>query len=90
MHLLEPHESLAVPAIAVEHTADGRVIRLGGELGFAGAERVLAVLRELAASAPPGAEVLLDVRELARTHPAALVALRTQFDVAAPGFRILE
>ncbi len=78
------------PRSRSSHTAEGRVIRLGGELGFAGAEQVLAVLSELAASAPPGAEVLLDVRALARTHPAALVALRTQFDLAAPGFRILE
>ncbi|WP_457098689.1 glutaminase A [Microbacterium sp. P5_E9] len=90
MHLLEPHENFSEPAISVEHTPAGRVIRLGGELGFAGTEQVLAVLSELAASAPPGAELLLDVRALARSHPAALVALRTQFDLAAPGFRILE
>ena len=90
MHLHEPHENFSEPAITVEPTPEGRVIRLGGELGFAGAEQVLTVLRELAASASEGAEVLLDVRALARSHPAALVALRAEFDVPGSGVRILE
>jgi len=90
MHLLEPHENFSEPAISVVETPAGRVIRLSGELGFAGAEQVLTVLRELAESAPDGAEVQLDVRALARSHPAALVALRSEFDILGSGFRILE
>ena len=36
-------------------TAEGPLVRLGGELGFAGAERVFVVLREIAAASPHGA-----------------------------------
>ena len=65
----EPHESLAVPALARgRHGESGPVVTLGGELGFAGAERVVAVLRELAASLPRGLD--RDARRQ-RARPAA-------------------
>ena len=66
MHLLEPHESVAVPAVTVEADDRGRVVRLGGELGFAGTERVLAVLREMAAVLPAGSTLTLDASALGR------------------------
>lgn len=90
MHLLEPHESIAVPAFTVEETADGRVLRLSGELGLAGTERVVAVLRELADAIPAGMQVTVDARDLARTHPSALVALRGEFDAMPEGFLLRE
>ncbi|GAA2994748.1 glutaminase [Microbacterium terrae] len=89
MHMLEPHESVAVPSIRVQSDADGRVVRLSGELGFAGIERVVAVLREIAAVVPEGAAVTVDAAELARTHPEAMVALRAEFAVM-PGRFILR
>lgn len=75
MHLLEPHESIARTGISVDRTGDGVVVTLGGELGFAGAERVLSVLGDLLAAAPPDAAVTVDARELARLHPTALTVL---------------
>lgn len=89
MHLLEPHESLAAPAVTVSDTADGPTIRLSGELGFAGTERVVTVLRELAGGIPEGTVVRLDARELARTHPSALAALEAEFEGLPLGF-VLE
>lgn len=80
MHLLEPHESVASPAISVQGADSGHVVRLGGELGYAGAERIVAVLRELAAGLPAGAPITVDARELGRTHPGALIALRGEFE----------
>ncbi|KQZ84282.1 hypothetical protein ASD56_09845 [Microbacterium sp. Root166] len=88
MHLLEPHESVAVPAVAVHHGETGPVVRLSGELGFAGTERVFAVLRELAASLPEGSTVTLDAREIGRLHPAALVALESEFEGLPLGFTV--
>jgi glutaminase len=88
MHLLEPHESLAVPAIAVLHGETGPVVRLSGELGFAGTERVFAVLRELATSLPQGSTVTLDVREVGRMHPAAIIALQAEFEGLPLGFQL--
>jgi glutaminase len=88
MHLLEPHENLAAPTVSVDSSPDGRTIRLSGELGFAGTERVLAILRDLAGSIPAGSTVTLDVRELARTHPAALAALEGEFDALPLGLRL--
>ena len=88
MHLLEPHESIAVPAITVQACEGGPVVLLNGELGFAGAERVFAVLRELATSLPEGSVVTLDAREIERLHPGALVALETEFEGLPLGFRI--
>ncbi|MDN3495900.1 glutaminase A [Planococcus sp. APC 4015] len=88
MHLLEPHESLATPAVRIEETVDGRVLHLGGELGFAGTERVVGVLRDLADALPPGAVVTVDASDLARSHPAALVALQAEFESMPPGFRL--
>ena len=77
MHLLEPHESVAAPGISVERDREGPLVRLGGELGFAGAERVLSLLREIAAAAPHGAAHHASTRsELARTAPRGAVALR--------------
>jgi glutaminase len=90
VHLMEPHESVAIPALRVESTADGRVIHLGGELGFAGTERVVAVLRELASALPPEAVVTVDASDLARLHPGALVALRAEFRSMPPGFVLQE
>jgi len=90
MHLLEPHESISQPIVDIAETEDGRVIRLSGELGFAAAERVLAVLGDLAAAAPADSIIRLDARELARTHPAALVALKTELDALPIGFSIQE
>ncbi|WP_374977984.1 glutaminase A [Microbacterium trichothecenolyticum] len=90
MHLLESHESVAVPAFTVEDTDQGRVLRLAGELGLAGTERVVAVLREIAEALPEGAEVIVDARDLARAHSAALVALRVEFEQMPHGIRLRE
>jgi len=90
MHLLEPHESIAAPGISVHETPDGRVVRLGGELGFAGAERVFSMLREIAGATPDAAIVTVDVRDLARSHPAAVTVLRAEVESLAPRFRLLE
>ena len=89
IHLLEPHESIAAPGISVEDTAGGPVVRLGGELGFAGAERVLSMLKEVAAAAPDAARITVDASELARIHPAAVTVLRTEVDTLAPRFRLV-
>lgn len=88
MHLLEPHESVAVPAVSVEAGGSGPIVRLSGELGFAGTERVFAVLRELATGLPAGSTVTLDAREVGRMHPAALIALQTEFEGLPLGFRL--
>ena len=65
--------------------ATGRVVRLGGELGFAGRG---AGPRRCCASSPPARRMARSSRsmsrELARTHPAALVALQTEFDGLRP------
>jgi len=90
MHLLELHESLAAPGISVVESEDGPIVRLGGELGFAGAERVLSMLREIAAAAPNAAVITVDVAELERSHPAAVLVLRTEIDGLAPRVRLLE
>jgi glutaminase len=89
MHLLDVHESLAAPGISVLQTAEGPVVRLGGELGFAGAERVLSMLREIAAGSPDAAVITVDVAELARTHPAAVMVLQTEIDGLGPRVRLL-
>lgn len=80
MHLLEPHESVASPALTMHGGETERVVRLGGELGYAGAERIVAVLREVAAGLPEGMPLTVDARELGRTHPGALIALRGEFE----------
>jgi len=90
MHMLEPHESVAVPAFTIEDTDSGRVLRLAGELGLAGTERVVAVLREIAEALPEGAEVTVDARDLGRTHSAALVALRAEFEQMPHGIHLRE
>lgn len=90
MHLLEPHDSVAVPAFTVEDTDRGRVLRLSGELGLAGMERVVAVLREVAEAMPDGAEVTVDARALGRAHDAALVALRTEFEQMPHSIRLAD
>ncbi len=73
MHLLEIHESISEPAIAVERVDGGVVVRLGGELGFAGAERVLSILKD---AVRPDVHVTVDARDVARLHPAAAAVLR--------------
>ena len=90
MHLLEPHESISQPIVDISDSDEGRVIRLSGELGFAAAERVLAVLRDLAGVTPEGSVIRLDARELARTHPAALVALKSEVDALPAAIRYIE
>lgn len=90
MHVFEPHEALTEPGISVEQTPDGPVVRLGGELGFAGAERVLAMLREVADAAPRAALITVDAAELARTHPAAATVLRSEVESLGPRVRLRE
>ncbi|GAA1950638.1 glutaminase A [Microbacterium deminutum] len=90
MHLLEPHESISQPIVDVVDTDEGRTIRLSGELGFAAAERVLAVLRDVALVVPPGAVIRVDAREVGRAHPAALAALKTEIDAIPGDVRIIE
>lgn len=90
IHVFELHEGIAAPGISVEETADGPLVRLGGELGFAGAERVLSLLREVAAAAPDAALITVDTAELARTHPAAAMVLRTEIESLGPRVRLVE
>ena len=79
-------------AVAVRRLREGEhvVLRLAGELGFAGVERVLTTLRDLADSTEEG--VTVDARDLARLHPAALTILRSELAQrgAAHPIRILE
>ncbi|MFE1645033.1 glutaminase A [Microbacterium sp. P01] len=75
MHLLEPHESISEPGIAVDRSGRAATVRLAGELGLAGAERVLSVLAEVVEGLPHDGTVTLDARSVARAHPAALSAL---------------
>jgi glutaminase len=89
MHVLEPHESIAEPGISVVDTPDGPLIRLGGELGFAGAERVVSMLREIAAASPGAPLITVDAGELARSHPAAVLVLRTEVESLAPRVRLI-
>ncbi|MDX2375399.1 glutaminase A [Microbacterium sp. LRZ72] len=90
MHAFEPHEAIAAPGIRVEHTAEGTLVHLGGELAFSGAERVIGVLRDLAAGKATGDGVILvDARELGRAHPAALEVLRTELADATGAVRLL-
>lgn len=90
MHLLEPHESISQPIVDVVETDEGRVIRLNGELGFAAAERVLAVLRDIAVVTPADSLIRVDARDLGRTHPAALVALQSELDALPATIRYIE
>lgn len=91
MHVFDQHESVAVPGISVEHGDSGEVVvRLGGELGFSGAERVLTVLREVALGIGGDAIVTLDARELARLHPAAVAAIRQELTNSDGALRLLE
>ncbi|MEI3848275.1 MULTISPECIES: glutaminase A [unclassified Microbacterium] len=90
MHMLEAHDSIAVPAFTVEDTDHGRTLRLSGELGLAGMERVVAVLREIAEALPEGAEVTVDARALGRAHSAALIALRAEFEQMPRSMRLAE
>ena len=89
MHVLEPHENIAAPGVLVSETAEGPLVRLGGELGFAGSERVLSMLREIAAASPTGALITVDASELARSHPAAVMVLQAEVDSLSPTFRLL-
>jgi glutaminase len=89
MHLFEPHE-LAHPGLRIEQRGDDRVVHLGGELGLAGMERLVALLRELAVGVPVGGVIVLDAAELTRAHPAATAILRAQLDDLPARFRIEE
>ena len=89
MHLLEPHESIAAPGVSVVETPDGPLVRLGGELSFAGAERVVSMLREIAAASPGAPLITVDAGELARSHPAAVLVLRSEVESLAPRVRLI-
>ncbi len=86
MHLLEPHESVAVPAVTIERGEHGRIVRLGGELGFAGTERVVAILRGFADELPQGATLTVDATGLGAAHPGAVIALKAEFETMPEGF----
>ena len=91
MHLLEPHESVAVSG--VHGRGHGHGTRASGwraSSGFAGAERVVAVLREIAEALPEGAGSRSTPASSGRTHPAALVALRTEFEQMPHGIHLRE
>lgn len=88
IHMLEPHESIAEPGVEVREIGGTQVIRLGGELSLAGAERIIGMVRELAAGTAE-TPVVVDMEELGRTHPAALAVLEAELQ-ALPGFSILE
>ncbi|WP_375384384.1 glutaminase A [uncultured Microbacterium sp.] len=91
MHVFEQHETIAEPGISVDRDVTGAVtVRLGGELGFSGAERVLTVLREVARGASGDVVVTIDARDLARMHPAALAAIRQELAAAGGALRLLE
>ncbi|HWI30720.1 MAG TPA: glutaminase A [Microbacterium sp.] len=84
MHLLESHAGIAEPTIRIERNDGETVVRLGGELGISGIERVMTVVAELADSE----KITIDGTDLARTHPAVLVVLRTQLG-ESDGVRII-
>lgn len=90
MHMFEPHTSISEPGVRVDTSGPGRVLRLSGELGFAGTEHVLTMLKELAESAGDSAEIVVDARELTRSHPAAVTVLRAEFESSTSRFRLLE
>ncbi|KAA9110579.1 glutaminase A [Microbacterium rhizomatis] len=91
MHVFEQHETIAEPGISVDRDDLGAItVRLGGELGFAGAERVLTVLREVSRGASDDVVVTIDARDLARMHPAALAAIRQEIAAAGDALRLLE
>ncbi|MBB2977044.1 glutaminase [Microbacterium endophyticum] len=90
MHVFDRHESITRPGIAVERTSEGLFVRLGGELAFSGAERVLVTLRELIHGADVNYPVFLDVSELAHLHPAALTALEAQLRDLGTQVRIIQ
>lgn len=87
MHLLEIHETISEPAISVERGDDGVTVRLGGELGFAGAERVLSVLKDAVRA---DVHVTVDARDVARLHPAAAALLRARLDGDPGSLTFLE
>ncbi|WP_438352998.1 glutaminase A [Microbacterium sp. CJ88] len=91
MHVFEPHEAVAEPGIEVDEGAEGTTVRLGGELGFAGAEFVVTMLREtVAARGADAAAITVDARELARLHPAALAVLRTELAALGGAVRLRD
>lgn len=90
MHVFEPHTSISEPGVRVDTSAGDRVLRLSGELGFAGTEHVLTVLKELSVSAGDDAEIVVDARELTRSHPAAVTVLRAEFESSTSRFRLIE
>jgi hypothetical protein len=48
------------------------------------------MLREIAAGSPDAAVITVDVAELARTHPAAVLVLQTEIDGLGPRVRLLD
>ena len=88
MHLLEVHESVSVPSVELTANADGRLVRLNGELGLAGAERLVALLRQLAEGGDADTVVTVDARAVGRAHPGALRALQSEFETLPARFRL--
>lgn len=87
MHVFESHESISEPGLSISDEDGARIVTLGGELGFAGSERVIGVLRELAHSRPD-ARVIVDASELGRSHPVALTVLRAEVEALPEGFEL--
>lgn len=91
MHLLDTHEGVGAPGVHVRAKEGGGLeVTLGGELGFAGTERVAAVLQDLVGSTASGTTVVVDARELGRVHPGALSALRAEFDDMPDGVQLTQ
>lgn len=88
MHVFEMHESISAPGISISEEMGTRVVTLAGELGFAGSERVIGMLREWA-RAEPDVGLVVDASELGRTHPGALRVLRAEVE-ALPEHVILR
>ena len=88
MHLLEVHESVSVPAVQLTSDGTGRTVRLNGELGLAGAERLLELLRQLADDVDDSTIVTIDATAVGRAHPGALRALEAEFESLPARFHL--
>ncbi len=91
MHLLEPHESIAAPGISISQSRRGPA---GARSAASSASRAPSACCRCCARSPsprPRARSSRSMpRELARSHPAAVMVLRTEMDAFAPRFRLLE
>lgn len=75
MHVFDLHDGSARPEIAVTRAPGEIAVRLDGELGFGGAEHVLATLDRIAETAAAGESIVLDASELSRANPSAMKAV---------------